>query len=247
MRPISYHFHRWKHEFGNFIFSPRCGVCSESLANNAIAICESCLQKVEYIHAPLCTACGKKFAGENCAEHICEQCLRLSPPFSMARSITFYEEPVRTLLHNLKYRYDTAAVAPLGKIARSFDFSPFVDCDFILPVPLHITRLKRRGMNQALLLARLFFADYRTKINTRILVRNRSTIPQTQLDVASRKRNVKAAFAVQHNDIIDNKKICLVDDIFTTGVTVSECAATLRRAGAIEVRVVTMARVRLFN
>ncbi len=247
MRSISYHLHRWKDEIGNFIFPPKCGVCSESLIESTVEICESCLQRVEYIHAPLCKVCGKKFAGEICTDHICEQCLRHSPPFSMARSIAFYEEPVRTLLHRLKYSYDTTVVAPLGEIARSFDFSPFAECDFILPVPLHIIRLKRRGMNQALVLARLFFAEYRAKINTRILVRSRSTISQTQLDVPGRKRNVKAAFAVQHNDIVDNKIICLVDDIFTTGITVRECAATLLRAGASEVRVVTMARVRLFN
>lgn len=210
-------------------------------------MCEDCLQKVTYVRAPLCSICGRDYTGGTSNDHPCEQCLRTDPPFSMVRSITYYEEPVKTLLRNLKYRFDTTTVAPLGKIARSFDFSPFEDCDIVIPVPLHISQLKKRGMNQALVLARLFFFDNHDKIDAGILIRNRPTVSQTQLDVKGRRKNIKAAFSVQNIDITKNKRICLVDDIYTTGITVRECAAELRRAGVIDVKVITMARVRLFN
>ncbi len=241
------HLCKWLEELQNLLFPPRCGICSDYISREVKAACPSCLQAVSYVSNPVCTICGRIFEGKEGENHTCEQCLRINPPFSLARSITFYDEPVRTLLHKLKYKYDTTTVAPLGKIAQSFDFSPFQECDIIQPVPLHGSKLKKRGMNQALILARLFFPGHQDKISIGVLRRIRPTISQTELDLAGRKRNVKAAFVVQKSEIIENKSICLVDDIYTTGITVKECAATLRQAGAADVKVVTMARVRLFK
>lgn len=165
----------------------------------------------------------------------------------MARGIAYYEEPVRSLLHNLKYSYDTAAVSPLLKIARSFDFSPFDSCEIFLPVPLHKQRLKRRGFNQALLMARLLFPERAGCIFARVLRKRYHTRSQTELDAIGRKQNLKNAFVVETPEIIMNKRVCIIDDIYTTGTTVSECAAALKRAGAAEVVVLTFARVREFR
>jgi ComF family protein len=132
----------------------------------------------------------------------------------------------------------------LLKIARSFDFSPFKCCEIFVPVPLYSRRLKKRGLNQALVLARLFFPERADCILPQVLLRIRPTRSQTELDAAGRKHNLKSAFSVKDPDIIKNKKICLVDDIYTTGTTVRECAATLKRAGAADVMVLTFARVR---
>ena len=247
MQGIAKHMSGWISEVVEFIFPPRCTICSSFDMEDACGICRNCLQGVNYIYSPLCSICGRKFNTRDSVDYICEHCLRSPPPYSIARSVAFYEEPVRKLLHNLKYRFDTTSLAPLGKIAQSFDFSPFQDCDLILPVPLHTAKLKKRGMNQALALAHLFFLPQKKKINATVLLRKRKTVSQTKFDLVGRKRNMKAAFEVQHNDIINNKSICLVDDVFTTGTTAEECAAALVKAGAADIRVLTMARVRPFH
>ena len=235
-----------RRDIEELLFPPRCAVCKSFEGVAAEALCESCLADVSYMGSPQCTVCGREFSSRRIVDHVCEQCLRQAPPFALARSITFYEEPVRSLLHNLKYRFDTSSTTPLFKIAQSFDFSPFENCDVILPVPLYINKLKQRGMNQALILARLFFADRKGKINVGILRRIRPTISQTELDARGRKNNLRAAFLVQGCEIIQNKVVCLIDDVYTTGGTVTECARAIKMAGAAEVRVLTMARVRQF-
>jgi ComF family protein len=131
----------------------------------------------------------------------------------------------------------------LLRIAQSYDFSPFDLCDIILPVPLHMKRLKKRGMNQALSLCRLFFPGRREDIYTDVLVRERPTISQTSLDIWGRKKNLKNAFSLKRTDIIVNKVVCLVDDVYTTGATAEECTKSILRAGGAEVRVLTLARV----
>ncbi|MBM9605041.1 ComF family protein [Desulfopila inferna] len=238
---------KWIKALVELLFPPRCYCCGARAISISEGLCCECLAGVLYIVAPICRICGGNFITSQPENHICECCLRHRPPYSMARGIIYYEEPVRSLLHNLKYSYDTAAADPLLKIARSFDFSAFDSCEIFLPVPLHRQRLKRRGFNQALFLAKLLFPGRNDCIFPQILRKRHHTRSQTELDAIGRKQNLRSAFSVEHSEIIINKKICLVDDVYTTGTTVSECAATLMRAGASEVRVLTFARVREFR
>ncbi len=114
--------------------------------------------------------------------------------------------------------------------------------DLILPVPLHPQRLRERGFNQALLLGRACFPEQSRIINVNLLVRRRATVPQTRLSGTERRKNLASAFTVTCPDSLKNKKILLIDDVFTTGSTVHECAATLRRAGAARIEIFTLAR-----
>ncbi len=161
----------------------------------------------------------------------------------MARSVTLYAPPVSNLIHSLKYRTDRTVLSALSHLVARFDFTAFAACDLITPVPLFPKRLRKRGLNQALLLARLFFPENRDAIYTEVLVRVRDTVPQTRLDAASRRKNLRAAFEVPEGNDLAGKRVCVVDDVFTTGTTLRECARTLLGAGAEEVRAVTMARV----
>ncbi len=113
----------------------------------------------------------------------------------------------------------------------------------ILPVPLHLERLRWRGYNQALLLADLFFHEQKEKINPFLLTRVKNTPPQTGLKGLERRRNVQGAFAVSHPAQVASKKILLVDDVLTTGTTLNECAKTLIAMGAEDVQALTLARV----
>ncbi len=238
---------KWVEALGELFFPSRCYCCGTTAISISEGLCRECLAGVLYIVAPICRICGGNFITTQPENHICGRCLHHKPPYSIARGITYYEEPVRLLLHNLKYSYDTAAADPLLKIARSFDFSAFDTCDIFLPVPLHRLRLKRRGFNQALFLARQLFPGRNDCIFPQVLRKRHHTRSQTELDAIGRKQNLKGAFCVENCEIIRNKKICLVDDVYTTGTTVSECAATLMNAGASEVMVLTFARVREFR
>ncbi len=114
--------------------------------------------------------------------------------------------------------------------------------DIIVPVPLHPTKLRSRGFNQSVLLAKVLFPNQQDKIR-HSLVRTRHTRPQTGLKGGERRRNVVGAFAVRQGEVVRGQKICLVDDVYTTGTTVNECAKTLKKAGAVRVEVATLAMV----
>ncbi len=237
--------HNWKNSFFELLFPPLCRICNVLLtAQEEKGLCSLCLEEVSYLQPPLCSCCGRTFESFTEKNHLCEICLRNAPSYSLARAVTFYDEPVSFLLHQLKYKFDTTVIPPLLKIAQSFDFSHFYDCDLIVPVPLYPRRLKKRGLNHALVLARLFFPDKKELIRNNILVRKRDTLSQTALNGTARRKNLKAAFSVENTGIIQNCIVCLVDDVYTTGTTVAECSRTLLEAGAAEVRVITMSRVK---
>ena len=114
--------------------------------------------------------------------------------------------------------------------------------DLILPVPLHPKRLRARGFNQALVLGRKLFPKNKKRIDPHVLERHQWTVPQTGLKRTERRRNVKNAFRIKNPEKIKNKKILLIDDVFTTGATVNECARILLKNKAADVEVFTFAR-----
>jgi len=134
----------------------------------------------------------------------------------------------------------------LGSLLTSFadpDFS-FRPYDRVIPVPLHPSRLRQRGYNQSLLLAREVSQKYLIPLDFTSLRRVRPTPPQTQLSGAERRKNIRGAFAVQNPEPLAKASILLIDDVFTTGATVEECSKILLRAGAKRVDVLTLARAR---
>jgi ComF family protein len=234
-------FSYWLQPFLDLLFPTVCASCRK-LSSGSLSLCNSCLDDVRYLHSPLCVRCGALFGDGNRGDHLCGNCLSRSPPYLLARAVALYAPPVSTLLHLLKYRTDRTVLSTLRHIAAPFDFGPFASCDLIVPVPLHLKRLRERGLNQSLLLSRIFFPGQAKAIRPEILVRTRDTVPQTGLGGKERRKNLRAAFAVTRQENINGKGVCLVDDVLTTGATVIECAGALMRAGAKEVKVLTMAR-----
>jgi len=114
--------------------------------------------------------------------------------------------------------------------------------ELIIPVPLHPKRLRWRGFNQSLLLARQVSHLYQLPIDPFVLYRNRETPPQTQLTEEERRKNVRGAFAIASSEALKEKNVLLVDDVYTSGATVNECSRVLVRGGAREVHVLTLAR-----
>ncbi len=228
-------------------FPPACLTCSKWLPSLAIRhnlfLCKKCFAKVKLLHEPLCNCCGKPFPNSTSTNHLCGVCLTKHWSFSLARSVILYEGIMAKAIRSFKYAHNNAALPTFGGLKTLLPhLNDMVESDLILPVPLHSKRLKKRGFNQALLLASTFFPDLRAKISPSLLVRTRITVPQTGLSGVDRRKNIRGAFEADDKGIAQ-KRILLVDDVFTTGTTVNECARVLCRGGASEVQVLTLARI----
>jgi ComF family protein len=225
-------------------FLPRlCLFCGAGVGEEAAqAICPECEAQIEWVASPLCPCCGVVFAARDGGDRLCGICTTEPPPFARARAAAIYDGPVAAAVKRFKFGRRMAYLplmqswlqAPPGRELAAA-------ADLVAPVPLHPRRLKARGFNQAWLLAQAFSE---APLAREALVRRRHTAPQVGLNPKQRLDNVRGAFAVPDPALVKGKKVLLVDDLYTTGATVKECARVLRRAGARRVEVLTVARVR---
>lgn len=228
----------------DFVLPPRCHACGE-LVDASGRLCARCWSDLNFITPPHCALCGFPFEYDQGEGATCGSCLRRAPPFEAARSALRYDDMSRDLVLKFKRsdRTDMAAVfAPLLMRAVRATGMEF---DLVVPVPLHRRRLWRRRFNQSALLARPLAAELGLDLDLLTLTRRRAT--PTQAGLAGRQRflNVRGAFAVpaRRRARLAERSILLIDDVFTTGATLSACARALKRAGARAVGAVTVARV----
>jgi ComF family protein len=176
---------------------------------------------------------------------VCGPCRRRAPGFDYARSAAVYEDVMREALHAFKFRGRRALAAPLGDLLGETPGGglPAGVPALLLPVPLHPRRERERGFNQAALLAGRLGRTWRVPVRDDVLVRAVPTPSQTELDASARLANVRGAFRVRRPEAIAGRHVLLVDDILTTGATLSECARCLRAGGAATVGALTVARV----
>ena len=225
-------------------FLPRlCLFCGGVVVEEAAAaVCADCEGKIEWVESPVCSCCGLVFASREGQERLCGPCQTDPPPFARARAAAVYDGPVADAVKRFKFERQMAYLPVLQHwLQRPRCLELVADSDLMVPVPLHRRRLQHRGFNQALLLAGAF-PD--AAVGRETLARVRHTTPQIGLNPKERRDNVHHAFAVPRPAEVQNKKILLVDDLYTTGATVRECARVLRRAGAKRVEVLTVARVK---
>lgn len=221
--------------FLDIIFPPRCPFCDTVCREPA---CLSCADAIRFISAPLCNICGIPFASDAIKNHTCGECIKNKRHFSWARGILAYNDTAGRAIHRFKYKKDTTFSKALGKIIS--DYPILEGFDVIIPVPLHIKRLRERGFNQSLLLARAVGKRHRIPVNPFALKRTRWTELQVNLSGDERRINVKGAFEVHGG--IEGKRVLLIDDVYTTGATVGECSKVIKKYGAKEVCVLTLAR-----
>ncbi len=224
------------------IFPSACLHCGNRLPCRELPLlCGDCLAEINHIFSPHCPVCGMPLPAGR--EHLCGPCLRSTYAFDKARAALYYREPVTSLISSLKFNGTLTGLATLAYLANNSPRTKDLSIpDLILPVPLYAQRLRERKFNQATLIARACFRSDREKIKPDILVRHRATPTQTGLTGAARRKNLSRAFSVRKPEQIKNKNILLVDDVFTTGSTVNECAKILRKAGAKRIEVFTVAR-----
>lgn len=233
------------HRLLDQLFPWVCVGC-ERAAN--FALCDRCLAGIRWITEPLCPRCGLPLASP--PSHLCGRCLARPPAFSRLRAIACYRpseerDPLGIALRALKYAGRRALGQPLSTLlADRFPFDPS-GYDLIAPVPLHLERLRSRGFNQALLLAREPGRRFGLSVDPGLIVRVRSTPPQVGLDEAGRRRNVRRAFALRAGRTVGGCRILLVDDVCTSTATAEACANLLVDEGAASVDVVVVARALL--
>jgi ComF family protein len=229
----------------DFCFPRRCAGCREIIVSSHIdSWCENCFESLAWVTPPLCPCCGIPFLDSpSSPDHLCGDCLLETYHFDSARSAALYAGIVRKLIHRLKFGGKLHCIPPLvDLLAATLDKHGPPDVDFVAPVPLHLKRLRQRGFNQSALLAKMLGRRRGLSVRFDALIRKNWTAPQTRLNRRERLENVKDAFNAPHPALVEGRSIILVDDVFTTGTTISECARVLKAAGASTVHALTVAR-----
>jgi len=232
------------------LFPSDCRLCSAPLTNiSRLPVCRSCLLAMPPLTASTCEICGARLGADHSASanRICPACQESRPQFIKAAAYGAYDGGLRELIHLLKYEQIEPAAGVLGQMMAEAiqKLSLIADSILVVPVPLHRSKRRQRGFNQAELIARAALkinALPAAKLATDVLERTRPTVSQIGLTRPQRVENIRGAFRVRHPSRVSGRNVILVDDVLTTGTTVSECARVLRKAGAEKVWVATVAR-----
>lgn len=227
-------------------FPPLCLTCGNLLLNEPpdSPFCGHCFHLINRTTEPLCTRCGAPFAAAGARSHPCGDCTAHPPAYSRARTVGAFTGPLLEAIHLFKYRKHMPAGDLLGAMmARlTYDSLSIGDFDRIIPVPLHPEKLKERGFNQSLVLARQIGRRFAIPVDVARLKKISPGHPQVGLGRDERRRNVRGTFAVPGGTTLKGLNVLLVDDVYTTGSTARECSRVLVKSGVREVAVLALAR-----
>jgi len=225
------------------LLAPACAACDELLEHPTRGpVCARCWRSILPLTPPICDRCGDPLPSwrvVSVPRHRCARCRRSARAVDRARAIGAYDGALRAVIHALKYDGRRSLARPIAAMMRQRGADLLDGAACAVPVPLHASRRRQRGFNQADDLARHLGVPV-----VRALVRTRATRTQIELPAAQRHRNVRDAFAAAPAAAtLAGRSIVLVDDVSTTGATLEACARTLKAAGVVEVRALTAARV----
>jgi ComF family protein len=223
------------------VLPPRCLACG-AIVDEPESLCPGCWRAVTFFTQPWCAVCGMPFPHPMGDDAICADCTRERRSWDWARAVLRYDKNSRRLVLALKHGDRTHLAVAFGRWMHRVGGEALSAADFLVPVPLHWTRLFQRRYNQAALLAQAIHSAGGPPAAVSCLIRRRRTPPQGRLSAAARSRNVRAAFAMRAGRSVTGKRVVIIDDVMTTGATLDECARVLRRAGAASVGALTLAR-----
>ncbi len=228
---------------GSLFFPSLCVVCSEAIETGEY-LCAACSGKAPRISAPFCAKCSEPFTGAITETFSCANCAHRSLYFESAVAAYRSRGIVRKLVHEFKYGKQRHLRYPVARwLVETMDDPRLRGrrFDILVPVPLHPARERERGFNQATLLAELLSVAASIPLYS-LMERIRYTTTQTAYDRAKRMENLHDAFRLRKNANVRQLRVLLIDDVLTTGSTLSECARVLKAAGAISVHAATAAR-----
>ncbi len=229
------------------ILAPQaCVECGLWVLNDDLSpLCVGCRQGLQRLRGPLCSVCGNQVPGNVRLEFaLCNKCRTAPPAFDRARAWGTYQGALRSVLHKYKFEGYRRLAEPLAELAAAALDDQQLDrrFDCLIPVPSHRKRLRERGFDHTGRLA----ACLSNRIQTPVfkgLLRSRDTQPQFGLDRVERKRNLRGAFRLRKADLLQGRRVLLLDDLLTTGTTVEEACRLLRRESEVSaITVVTVAR-----
>lgn len=229
-----------KNAFWRNVLYPRgikCIVCDEELCENTrYELCPAC--KLPY-NDNYCSVCGRAVLAQNA---VCDECKNAVYAFTAARSSFLYSDNAATLVHRLKFRDAKYLAEPMAEFMTDTYYKTQWNAHVVTFVPLHKSRRRMRGYNQSALLAKSF-AERAGLPCVNALVKTLKTKNMVGLTRKERQENVRGSFSVSDASLVSGKSVLLIDDVFTTGSTASECASVLKSAGAQDVYVLTFASV----
>ena len=233
----------WRAKAEAWLYPAHCVLCGEAGAAGK-ELCHACLAELPY-NTPCCGRCALPLAVATPAGTLCGQCQQAPPPYDSSFSLFHYAYPVDQLIQQLKFNAKLNVARLLGELmaTRLQDKCRHAPPEIIIPVPLHTVRLRERGFNQALELARPIANRLGISVDAHSCIRTRPTAVQSLLAAKDRRANTRGAFKIIKP--IDARHIAIVDDVMTTGHTLQEFAGVLRKAGARTIEVWTCARASL--
>ena len=236
--------------FLDVVYPPRCHICSDFLdkSENIPGICDACYRGFKKISHPYCSICGIPFLSKADDDHLCGKCIVKRPHYDEMRAPYIYEGGIMHAVQQIKYTGRSHIIDSLGPLLGEFARKWLGNTEdmVLIPVPLHIKRMRARGFNQSMLLAREINRILCAHLDSQTLNRTRNTETQTGLKFKERQKNVKGAFEIFDGSKISGRDIILVDDVATTGSTINECSRVLKKAGCNRVFGLVLARTAVF-
>lgn len=235
-----------RHGIIDIIYPKICHACKKKINTSLIdeVICIECWTRIKKNTPPFCYSCGRNLRGEKPLKNTCLNCIKRPLEFDRAFSPCLYEGVIKELIHVFKYQKKDYLGLTLAKLMIDFikEYNlPIQFMDLIIPIPLYKTKLREREFNHAFILSKYLGAELKKEVSAERLTRNKNTKTQTELKDNERFSNVNACFSVPQENCVKSRNILLIDDVLTTGATVSEAALTLKNAGANKVYVLTLA------
>lgn len=230
----------------DLLLPPTCPLCLAPIPPGPFDnFCAGCQQQILPLPPAACRRCAHPYPADIADDHLCASCLAEDQPlFERVIVGGLFEGALQEAIHRFKYRGQIGLDLPLAELLLTQLRRQPETFDLVLPVPLHLKRLRQRTYNQSLLLAKQIARHYQAPCLPQLLQRQIDTISQQGLSAAQRRRNLRRAFVA--SAAVAGRNILLIDDVMTTGATARECSRALRKAGATAITVAVLARARIF-
>lgn len=228
-----------KEELINILYPRTCPICGKILKINNLQICVECKKKLKYIYEPACKKCGKQILLEE--QEYCYDCFKKNHKYTRGIALCSHDEWIRKSIYNFKYnnKREYAKIYANEIVLRYKNKIENWNADVLIPIPLHKSKMRSRGFNQAEDLCRELSKQLHIPMLKNCVKRVKKTLPQKELNDKERINNLKKAFKIDTIDV-KSKRVILIDDIYTTGATIDSVAEVLGNCGVNEIYFITI-------